>query len=410
VGHTVSRFFMVVIITVATVFPGFAAPYQPPPAVRESGHIAIVIPASAVRAKMTPLYRTLREGMRPSTRDFISTSLASLGTDSETTYDPLAADWRSAWHKADKLFSAVVAAADLGLQLADAISTSARANGYQAAPVPADTTTAWVPASGDQLSRQGYGLAVEITGITVALMPMDRKANPPLQFHISSRVKLIQTRNSQVLATRNIVYNQSPALPLKSWQTNNAAAFRQQMAPAIHELAEEIATNLLMTQQANPRTVDSDAIYETSIYGLRPVAPRMDECIVTDGVNIRSLQPTLAWEPFAAEAVTYDLRIWRVPDASGPLDEQEIYREVLVYKRDRLSGTSHDVEIPLTPDTTYLWSVRARTAVNGRVTVGEWSRYAMQPTSFLEIATFGLVNLIDGMGEPEFCRFRTPVR
>jgi hypothetical protein len=91
-----------------------------------------------------------------------------------------------------------------------------------------------------------------------------------------------------------------------------------------------------------------------------------------------SLQPTLRWEPFprpedltvdkAGRLVTvrnptYELRIWRAADD---------FPAELVYVRNGLSEPIHTVETPLAPEILYLWTIRARFALDGEPRVTEW--------------------------------------
>jgi hypothetical protein len=102
-------------------------------------------------------------------------------------------------------------------------------------------------------------------------------------------------------------------------------------------------------------------------------------------VAVGSLRPTLQWSPFPGgdspigwgqtedfvavdsarvSRVSYDVRIWQVvKDEFGPL----------VYERQSLAATAHQVEQPLCPSTRYFWSVRARFDYEGNSRVTEWS-------------------------------------
>lgn len=118
-----------------------------------------------------------------------------------------------------------------------------------------------------------------------------------------------------------------------------------------------------------------------SVVGLQPEYPPVKKgslSILADFVEIRSLTPTLKWEPFPRpkdrEAdgggsldrigeVTYELRIWKTTTGeSGKL----------VYAREGLTVTHHTLEKPLEPGTKYLWSVRAGFTIDGHSQVIEW--------------------------------------
>ena len=117
------------------------------------------------------------------------------------------------------------------------------------------------------------------------------------------------------------------------------------------------------------------------VAGLQPEYPPVERrtfSILTEFVEVRSLEPTLRWEsfprPFDRKAdkegsldrigeVTYELRIWRTTNGqSGDL----------VYAREGLKVPYHTLEKPLEPGTRYLWSVRAVFTQDGRFQVIEW--------------------------------------
>jgi hypothetical protein len=114
------------------------------------------------------------------------------------------------------------------------------------------------------------------------------------------------------------------------------------------------------------------------VSGLRPAYP------APWGPKVDSLVPTLRWESFPRptdlgvdaegwvariQGVTYDLRIWRTVRGDFP----SIYPGDLVYSRDGVPEPLHTVETPLAPDTSYLWSIRARFDLDGEMRVTEWS-------------------------------------
>jgi hypothetical protein len=122
--------------------------------------------------------------------------------------------------------------------------------------------------------------------------------------------------------------------------------------------------------------------------GFRPISPpvvyRPFERQIEFG-TVGSLRPTLQWSPFPGgdtvtgwgqtddfvvadparvSNVSYDVRIWQVVGRDfGPL----------VYERQRLTATGHQVEQPLCPATRYFWSIRAQFDYDGNQRVTEWS-------------------------------------
>ncbi len=102
-------------------------------------------------------------------------------------------------------------------------------------------------------------------------------------------------------------------------------------------------------------------------HGLTPVDPAGRK--IFPSPTIESLQPTLTWEAVDPE---------KMPDAHYHL---VVYRlegfpahEVIVYSRRDLTGTSHQLDQPLLPNTRYHWRVGV-TYSNGSETRTEWNGY-----------------------------------
>ena len=83
--------------------------------------------------------------------------------------------------------------------------------------------------------------------------------------------------------------------------------------------------------------------------------------------KVSSLQPSLQWMPSSKSGVSYDLIIF-VPD------ETDNKKNVTVYYREGLTGTTHKVEEALQPGTEYQWSVRTREGDK----LGEYSKTESQ--------------------------------
>lgn len=139
---------------------------------------------------------------------------------------------------------------------------------------------------------------------------------------------------------------------------------------------------------------------EASVHGLKPEYPRVRHNFFTESiafVEVDSLQPTLKWESFTftnpqgheTSNVTYDLKIWRAGGKEQPVEH--------IYEQKGLSVAFHKVGNPLQPSTKYLWTVRARFEIDGRLRVTEWGR-----TEFGESRNF------DSIPNLNFYRFETP--
>jgi hypothetical protein len=108
-------------------------------------------------------------------------------------------------------------------------------------------------------------------------------------------------------------------------------------------------------------------VWSRSFRGLEPVSPSVQLGRFSE---VGSLQPELRWKPAKAQGPTYDLIIWDSgldPEKTLPREGEQLGS--VVYQREGLSETSHQVDMPLKPNTLYFWSVRTREGS----TVGDWS-------------------------------------
>jgi len=115
------------------------------------------------------------------------------------------------------------------------------------------------------------------------------------------------------------------------------------------------------------------------VFGLKPEYPEnridTDEIVF---VKVDSLQPTLRWESFPRPQdsiedkegmlnlmrnVTYDLKIWT---AEGDCPH------AIIYSKQGLREPYYKLEVPLEPCSKYLWTIRARFEIDGKVRVTEW--------------------------------------
>ena len=115
------------------------------------------------------------------------------------------------------------------------------------------------------------------------------------------------------------------------------------------------------------------------VFGLKPEYPenRIDTNEILF-VEVDSLQPTLRWESFPRPQdliedkeemiylmrnVTYDLKIW---SAEGDCPH------AIIYSKQGLREPYYKLEVPLEPCSKYLWTIRARFEIDGKVRVTEW--------------------------------------
>jgi len=205
------------------------------------------------------------------------------------------------------------------------------------------------------------GAILEIRDPIVLLVPAQFVINPPRRLILSAQIRLIRTADDTVLDDRIVTEEFGTTRSLAEWTADDAKVFREDVRLGAHRLAATISEQEFILQRAPERTFSMNIFYNGYFTGLAPVNPPMVASRIFDQVDlvpiVTSLQPTLRWEAFKGDAVTYDLMLWR---AAGPNLGN------LVYSRERLTKSYHIVEIPLDPKTRYFWAIRARFSANGK--------------------------------------------
>ena len=248
-----------------------------------------------------------------------------------------------------------------------------RAEVVESAPTPAATATPFLRA----LRERGYGTALEIavTRFGLAVANAER-----FSLFVTMEARLLDTGSGKATWMRGMVY-ESAAHDLDLWLSDGAALTRAELERGTRVLAERTVDLLVLR---TPMRDDHDDLScgvpvldakGTSVGAPPDLGPR------PPAATAQSRTPLLAWEPLPRmylrsapaswEAVSdrrYDLRLWNVID-DAPGD--------IVYERQGLTGTRHQVEVPLEPASMYFWSVRLRGTVDGRPRAAPWSAWKL---------------------------------
>jgi len=106
--------------------------------------------------------------------------------------------------------------------------------------------------------------------------------------------------------------------------------------------------------------------------GIAPLYPPGEKIIPAPKVD--SLTPTLKWEPIrldkASNKITnirYDIVIYTTTGFPP--------KNIVAYKKDEISETSHMVATQLKPSTQYFWRIRAKYKQNGNEVTGKWNGF-----------------------------------
>lgn len=104
--------------------------------------------------------------------------------------------------------------------------------------------------------------------------------------------------------------------------------------------------------------------------------------------SVDSLSPTFRWKNDSKVSSTYDFAIW---------DEELGFRmksRLPIYYKEALPQPEHKIEVPLAPNTSYVWSVRSRSGDK----VSAWATY--------NYYSFAVVAI--GWGTNMLYKFKTP--
>ena len=247
-----------------------------------------------------------------------------------------------------------------------------RAEVVESAPTPAATGTPFFRA----LRERGYGTALEIGVARFGLA-----AAPPGRFSVfvAMEARLLDTGSGKATWMRGMVY-ESGAHDLDLWLRDGAALTRAELERGTRVLAERTVDLLVLGTAWTEDDELSCGVPMLDPNGTSAGAPP-DLGPRPPAATAQSRTPLLAWEPLPRtfwrsapafwEAVSdrrYDLRIWNVID-DAPGD--------IVYERQGLAGTRHQVEVPLEPASMHFWSVRLRGMVDGHPRAAPWSAWKL---------------------------------
>ena len=300
----------------------------------------------------------------------------------------------SLWKEARSAFETVLTDMPLEEVLLRHTITYSQENGYDIDRLPVGAPrTAQDQSSDPFLPSDSIGAILEIRDPIVLLAPAQFVINPPRRLILSAQIRLIRTADDTVLDDRIVTEEFGTTRSLAEWTADDAKVFREDVRLGAHRLAATISEQEFILQRAPERTFSMNIFYNGYFTGLAPVNPPMVASQIFDRVDlvpiVTSLQPTLRWEVFKGDAVTYDLMLWRAADRN---------LGNLVYSRERLTQPQHTVEIPLDPQTRYFWTVRARFSANGRTKVTEWSTRSVSASLLYNTLSLGVGSLV---GHPD---------
>ena len=285
--------------------------------------------------------------------------------------------------------------ADLANLLVRDLVANAKASGYgMEAAKNAPLATGKNQEEESPALQESFDTLLEIEGPVVNLLPATFEVDPPRRVGLSARVRVIRTADQAVLDDQIVLDELGDIHSLEEWTGHLAEHFREELPRASRRLSEKILIDFFMRYGFEERTFAPglgafiDAYAENRVKGLR------DLRLLGGKKPSKSSRPSLHWETFPGENVTYDLRIWESKVGSRTQVGQ------VVYKRDGLTENMHTLETWLSSSTGYTWSVRARFIRDGKARVTEWSKASGGFTVWAKLSSFGVLALAElAMGE-----------
>jgi len=333
----------------------------------------------------------------------------ALGMAGGAVYGAVAASEKgSTWDEAEVIFQAHLKELNFDHLLEERLITFAHQSGYAFQSINITKATDNNSTNYGSFSNEGIVFVLELSESTIQLQAANVMINPPRRFFTSVRAKVFRTNDGTLLDDRIVTDDKGDIRSLDEWMLNNGLAFRQQVSTAAGRTAETIVAEFFLRDPLSERTVESSAgpltfglMTLNALFGPAAIYPP-PKAMHDPRWRTDSLQPTLRWEPFQGNDVTYDLIIWRaIGIYKGGIQPTE-----LVYNRTGLSEASHTIEIPLQPDTLYLWTVRARYTSAGTTKMTGWVMWSMKPSQLANILTLGVTKIIPDL-PPRYYFFRT---
>jgi len=196
--------------------------------------------------------------------------------------------------------------------------------------------------------------------------PMSMLTDPPLLLYLQARVRLIRTADNAEMLSREFEYHG------RRRKHSEWLAVGKDIAREVEAGYQPLGEYISDTVQLLYSFPDQNTLLPTLEFGLDLVGP------TTFLGRIDTLQPTLQWQRFPRES---DLKaspadMARVKDVTYELILAAAEYGVpatIVYRREGLSESAHQLPTPLAPGTNYIWTVRARFQLDGRQRVTEWA-------------------------------------
>lgn len=262
--------------------------------------------------------------------------------------------------------------------------TVAAAKGGTVIVEPSQGLVADAVRAGDyrQFARQGIDTVLEVSVTEAGAAGVETDASVTVYLNASAR--LIRTLDNAVLFAREYRYR-GERLPLSRLAIDGTGPVIASLQTGYSSLGTTLYDGVFRLYPFPDRRPQGAGLLSVA-YGLAPVYPPTRGAHASSDFfadryflwhDVGTLQPTLQWQAFPRDAdrtvmpdemarvthVAYDLLIARERGAA-PAE--------MVYRRTGLAAPVHTLEVQLSADTRFFWTVRARFDLDGRERFTEW--------------------------------------
>jgi hypothetical protein len=208
-------------------------------------------------------------------------------------------------------------------------------------------------------------------------------SDPLTGFFVEASYRVARWPDGATVVQRRFLEG-GPQRPVSDWTRGNAALLSKAMDVTLSRVAEAVVDGAFRVHDFH---VEKASVVR-GLCGLKPVSPpslfRFGP-YESGAAQVASLLPRFTWEAFPARGdiadaaarilqrvseIRYDLRVWK--DEQGGAGDVVYERTGLVLPA-KNSVVSHTLEMPLSAESSYLWSVRARFRLDGEERVTRWS-------------------------------------
>lgn len=231
---------------------------------------------------------------------------------------------------------------------------------------------------------QNVDSVIEV-GVEELLLPAWRSGattNMPTPVSVRTRVRVLRLPDSREIYNRSYSFVSDKRL-FREWGAESGAALRHALEIGFEQIAEQIVEDVLLAYPLMPGFAITGAGTNRRNYVVEPMEPPVHQYWSAGSARASlatSLEPKFRWRDFPGDKVLnadfqgklrqlsslrYDLRIYR-------LDDQRSTARI-VLERNNIVTTEYQMTQPLAPNTEYVWSVRARFALDTGERTSRWS-------------------------------------